>query len=106
MTTVMDGHIVVDDKGIARVGKTRMKVLQLVQAMKVDQLSPEQATQEFPLTLSDVHAALAYFYDHPEEMESQQREESRFDEEFRARHPNKITRAELERRLAERGEKL
>jgi uncharacterized protein (DUF433 family) len=106
MTTVMDGHIIVDDKGVARVGQRRMRVLQLVQAMQIDQLSAERATQEFPLTLSDVHAALAYFYDHPDEMEAQQQEEDRLIEESKRLFPNKLTRADLERRLAERGEKL
>ena len=34
-------------------------------------MTPEQIIAEFPLTLSQVHAALAYYYDHQAELDRQ-----------------------------------
>ena len=102
MTTVMDGHIVVDDRGIARVGQTRMKVTHLVQEMESEGLTAKQAAEAFPLTVADVHAALAYYHDHREEIDAQIRETAELVRRSEALFPKTITREELERRLAER----
>ena len=41
--------------------------------------SPEQIVVEFPqLTLADVHAALAYYFDHREEIQRQAKEDEEF----------------------------
>ncbi len=34
-------------------------------------MTPEQIASDFPLTLAQIHAALAYYYDHQEELEKQ-----------------------------------
>ena len=34
-------------------------------------MTPEQIAIEFPLTLAQIHAALAYYYDHREELDKQ-----------------------------------
>lgn len=34
-------------------------------------MTPEQIASEFPLTLAQIHAALAYYYDHQEELDKQ-----------------------------------
>lgn len=34
-------------------------------------MTPEQIATEFPLTLAQIHAALAYYYDHREELDKQ-----------------------------------
>lgn len=34
-------------------------------------MTPEQIAEEFPLTLAQIHAALAYYYDHQEELDTQ-----------------------------------
>jgi uncharacterized protein (DUF433 family) len=103
MTTVMDGHIEVDEKGVARVGKTRMEITQLIPAMRVNGLTAEQAAEGYPLTVADVHAALAYYHDHRADVDAQIREIDERVDQFFAAHPNHITRAELERRRAARG---
>ncbi len=72
--------------------------------------SPEEIRQGFPeLSMSEIHAALSYYYDHKAEMDAEieagDREFQRLRDEAIAsgRQP---TRAELERRLQERGKSV
>jgi uncharacterized protein (DUF433 family) len=51
---------------------TRVRVMDIVGAYKAG-MSDEQLLEYFssrPLTLSEVHAALAYYYDHQEEIDA------------------------------------
>ena len=51
-------------------------------------MSPDEIVSEYPtLTLSDVHAALAYYYDHRDELDQDIREDEKFVEQFRAGAP-------------------
>lgn len=34
-------------------------------------MTPEQIAAEYPLTLAEIHAALAYYYDHKSELDAQ-----------------------------------
>ena len=45
---------------------------------------------EYDLTLSDVYAALAYYYDHREEIDQSIREGEAFAEAMRAKTPSKV----------------
>jgi uncharacterized protein (DUF433 family) len=48
-------------------------------------MSPDEIVSEYPtITLSDVHAALAYYYDHRDEVDQEIRESEKFVEQFRA----------------------
>ena len=72
MTTMMDGHIAVDEQGIARVAGSRIKVTHLVMMRLHHGLTPEDLAKELPpLTLAEVHAALAYYYDHQADLDRQ-----------------------------------
>lgn len=44
---------------------------------------PERVAAEYDLDLADVHRALVYYYDHPEEMRRVRRERSTVPEELR-----------------------
>jgi uncharacterized protein (DUF433 family) len=104
MTTVMDGHIVVDDRGVAKIEGSRIKVRHLVMAMQTNQLSVEQLHEGYAhLKLSAIHAALAYYYDHREQVDAEIRESAAFADRMRRANPNHVTREELERRTADRG---
>ena len=47
-------------------------------------MSPDEIVSQFPtLTFSDVHAALAYYFDHIEEIRAEMQEERRIVEESR-----------------------
>jgi uncharacterized protein (DUF433 family) len=52
-------------------------------------MSPDEIVSEYPtITLSDVYAALAYYFDHREEVDREIREAEEFAERFRAGAPS------------------
>lgn len=54
-------------------------------------MSPAEIVEHYPtITLSDVHAALAYYYDHRDEIEADIREGDEFVEKLRAGAPSLI----------------
>lgn len=84
MTSLMDGHIVVDDKGVARVAGSRSRVIDIVLDKLAYGLSPEQIQEQHPhLSLAQVHAALAYYYDHQAQVDAQIKERTRDVESLR-----------------------
>jgi uncharacterized protein (DUF433 family) len=52
--------------------------------------SADEIASEYELTLADVYAALAYYYDHREEMDAAIREGEAFAEALRAQTPSKV----------------
>ncbi|MEX2215616.1 MAG: DUF433 domain-containing protein [Phycisphaeraceae bacterium] len=74
-------HIEVDERGVAYIAGTRMKVHILVGQMQVNHFTFEQLLEGYPsLSLAQLHAALAYYYDHKDEIDQyaeRVREESR-----------------------------
>lgn len=64
-------HITVDEKGVARLIGRRTKVSQIAMDAQAG-LSPVQIKAAYPdLTLSEIHAALAYYYDHQTVVDAQ-----------------------------------
>ena len=49
----------------------------------------DEIAAEYDLTLADVHAALAYYFDHREEIDARMIEDRAFAAELRARTPSK-----------------
>ncbi len=79
-------HITHDPKvlgGRACIDDTRIRVLDIVQLLNEGK-KPEEMRDVFavPLTLAQVHAALAYYYDHPDEIEECYRESERWEAEY------------------------
>ncbi|MEM7116986.1 MAG: DUF433 domain-containing protein [Chloroflexota bacterium] len=71
--TVVTGyhHIVVDENGIPFVAGTTMKVVELVQAYLGHGYSPAELCFQFPhLTMGQIHAALAYYWDNKAKMDA------------------------------------
>jgi hypothetical protein len=50
--------------------------------------SADEIAAAYDLTLADVHAALAYYFDHREEIDARMAEDSAFAEALRARTPS------------------
>ena len=50
--------------------------------------SADEIAAEYDLTLADVHAALAYYFDHREEIDARMTEDRAFAEALRARTPS------------------
>ncbi len=51
--------------------------------------SADEIASEYDLTLGDVHAALAYYFDHREEIDERMAEDHAFVEALRAQTPSK-----------------
>lgn len=91
-------YIEVDDRGVAKLIGTRAKVRQVVMDI-LSGLSPAQIHEQYPhLSMSQIHAALAYYYANKDAIDAEIEESKRFADEMRAKHPNGFTRAELEAR--------
>jgi uncharacterized protein (DUF433 family) len=94
MPVVSLEYIEVDDRGVAKLIGTRTKVRQVVMDVQSG-MTPEQIHEQYPhLSLSQIHAALAYYYDHKAAIDEEIAEGIRFAEEMRAQHPNRLTREE------------
>ena len=89
-TPVNSNHICLDERGVAYIGDSRLKVIHIVMDKLAHDSTPEEYVEQHPgvVTLAEVHAALSYYYDHQAE----------FDEEIRK------SEEEYKRLLAERGE--
>jgi len=65
-------HIVVSPDGVPRIGQTRYKVLQLATEHYHHGWTAEELLRQHPdLKPEEVYSALAYFYDHREQMVAQ-----------------------------------
>lgn len=63
-------HIVLDDVGIPHITGTTMKVVELVLERSAYGWSPEELHFQHPyLSLGQIHSALAYYWDHQEELD-------------------------------------
>jgi uncharacterized protein (DUF433 family) len=94
-------HIELTAKGVAKLVGHRINVEQIV-ALKVYQgMSADQIHADaYPhLSLSQIHAALAYYYDHREEMDRQMREGREFADRERQKQLNDPARQALVAKL-------
>lgn len=53
-------------------------------------MSPDEVAQQYDVTLADIHAALAYYFDHREEIDRGIVEDEQFVESLRAKTPSKL----------------
>ena len=65
MTPVTTSHIWLDDRGVAWIDDTNIKVIEVAKESRAG-ASPQQIVEEHAgcYTLAQVHAALAYYLDH------------------------------------------
>lgn len=100
MTTALDGRIEVDEKGVARIAGTRMKVTDLALDKMANDSTPEEMARQFPpLTLAQIHSALAYYYEHKAELDSQIERDRRGVDEVRGNAQPGPSREQLLQRL-------
>jgi uncharacterized protein (DUF433 family) len=77
--------------GRARVAGHRVRVLDIVTWQEHQGLTPDEIVSHVPsITLADVHAALAYYFDHVEEIQTEMREERALVDEARRNHPSQV----------------
>ena len=64
-------HIVLDEHGVPRIAGTRLRPIDLVEAKRANEWTPEQIHEQHPeLTLGQIYSALAYYWDHQEELDA------------------------------------
>lgn len=95
MTTakVLDQHIKVTPEvagGKPRIANHRITVQNVVIWHERMGLSADEIATEYGLTLADVYAALAYYYDHRAEIDEDIRADDAFIEELRKSTPSKL----------------
>lgn len=94
MSTNIASHIESRSKvcgGKPRIAGTRIRVQDIYLWHEHQGMSPDEIVSEFPhLTLADVHAALAYYWDNREEIGRQMKESEAFVESMKRNHPSKL----------------
>lgn len=77
-------HVQLDPTGVPVIVGTTMKVVELVMAQKAYGWSPEELLFQHPyLTLGQIHSALAYYWDHKDELDADIESRRQYAEEER-----------------------
>jgi len=64
-------HIVLDDSNVPLISSTTMKVVELVAEHLGYEWSPEELHSQHPyLSLGQIHSALAYYWDHKDDLDA------------------------------------
>jgi len=64
-------HIYIDEHGYARLIGRRVKVYQIAMDKLIRGWNADEIQSNYPhLTLAEIHAALAHYYDHQQEMDA------------------------------------
>ncbi|MCX6637592.1 MAG: DUF433 domain-containing protein [Acidobacteria bacterium] len=88
--------------GRASIAGHRVRVLDIVAWSEHQGMTPDEIVSHVPsLTLADVHAALAYYFDHLEEIQEEMRAEKALADEIRRNHPS-LVEAKLRQERLER----
>lgn len=91
---VLQEHIeVVEGAGgpKARIRGTRIRVQDIAVWHEKLGVSPDEIVSQYPsITLADVHAALAYYWDHREQMDRELGRAEKFVQELRRQHPSPL----------------
>ncbi|SRR6266540_1702314 len=78
-------------RGKACIQGTRIRVLDIVAAAEHLGMSPDEICDQYPeLTLAQVHSALAYFFDHREEIQAEIESERGEVARFQREHPDQV----------------
>ncbi len=94
MTQLIDSHIEITAGtcgGKARVAGHRIRVQDIALWHDFQGQSPEEIVGRFPqLTLADVHAALAYYFDHRDQIQMDITADREFAEQMKKAVPSKL----------------
>ncbi|HEX5164626.1 MAG TPA: DUF433 domain-containing protein [Thermomicrobiales bacterium] len=94
MDNVIEKHIeIIEGYGgpQTRIVGHRINVSHIVMYYKEHGLSPAEIVEQLPtITLADVHAALAYYYDNPDLIAAEEAAEARYIEEIKQQYPSRL----------------
>jgi len=102
MAAVAYPHIELREDGVPILSGTRMKVAHIAVDRTFHKFEPEEIQRQYPqwnLSLAQIYAALAYYYDHKEELDRYLEETERFADEMRAKQGETPIRAKLKSRV-------
>jgi len=89
-------HISLDERGVPLIGDTTMKAVELATAQLAYGWSPDELQFQFPhLTLGRIHSALAYYWDHRDELDRDIASGLAFADELRRRAQTTALHARL-----------
>ena len=72
MVITAAAHVEIDDDGVAWIDGTKVKVIEVVIDKIAHGSSPEEIHFQYPhLSLAQIHAALAYYYDNQAALEAE-----------------------------------
>jgi uncharacterized protein (DUF433 family) len=96
-------HITIDSQGIPIIAGTTMKVVELVMAQKAYGWSPEELHFQHPyLSMSQIHSALAYYWEHKENLDADMERRGEYAEELRQKAgPSPLAKGLREKGLLE-----
>lgn len=70
--SLIQPHICLDERGVPYIAGTTTKVIEIVLNKQGSGATPEELAEDLPhLTLAQIYAALAYYYDHKAEIDAQ-----------------------------------
>lgn len=82
-------HIETNDEGQVVIKGTRFKVRVFVEIWKGNGWSPEELHEQYPdLSMAQIHSALAYYWDHQQEMDVAIAEARTMEERYRRETPD------------------
>lgn len=88
-----------DERGVAYIAGTKMKVRQIVVEKNYWGLSPEEIQEGHEhLSLAQIYAALSYYYENESKVDQEIEASERQVEQLRSARPNPLTREQLEQR--------
>jgi uncharacterized protein (DUF433 family) len=77
--------------GSPHIAGHRVKVLDIVVWHEKRGFSPDQIVDQFPgITLSDVYAALSYYFDHRQEIKAEFDQEAKYIADLKPKYPSKL----------------
>ncbi len=72
MTAVIESYIEVDASSVAWIADSKVKVIEIAIDKLAHGSSPEEIHFQYPhLSMAQIHAALAYYYDHQKELDDE-----------------------------------
>ncbi|MDW8308158.1 MAG: DUF433 domain-containing protein [Verrucomicrobiales bacterium] len=100
MTTAVHSHVWLDERGVAWIDNTRVKVIKIAMDHVGHGWSAEEVHRQYPhISLAQAHAALAYYYDHQAEFDKEIAESLKHAEKLAAEN----TDSPIKRRLRAMG---
>ncbi|MBI2502832.1 MAG: DUF433 domain-containing protein [Candidatus Latescibacteria bacterium] len=84
-------HVVLDENSIPTISGTTMKVIELVAERLAYGWSPEELHFQHPyLSLGQIHSALAYYWDHQEELEQNLEQRLKYVDQMQGSQPSPL----------------